>query len=163
MTNFIKSLFYSRKANVKKYKFLGLTIVKIRKLPYKKSVKIFNLVKFSNKVKYKFSLKQIISFYFNRIWGKIIYKKQIKQNKKTKILICLHMFYPQAWKLITKYLHNLDCYQYDLLITYTKDNFDDVIVTQMQNFKVGTKVVAYENKGFDVGPFIDCLNNVDLT
>ena len=163
MTNFIKSLFYSRKANVKKYKFLGLTIVKIRKLPYKKSVKIFNLVKFSNKVKYKFSLKQIISFYFNRIWGKIIYKKQIKQNKKTKILICLHMFYPQSWKLITKYLHNLDSYDYDLLITYTKGNFSADEVALMSNFKYGTKVVEYENKGFDVGPFIDCLNNVDLT
>ena len=162
MANFVKKLFYSRKSNVKKYKLLGLTIVKIRKLSDQKIIKIFNLIKFSTKRKYNFSFIQAVHFYANRVFGKIKYRKQIKANHKARILVCLHMFYPQAWKLIAKYLHNLDCYNYDLMITYTKDNFNNEIVAKMQQFKADTKVLAYENRGFDVGPFIDCLNSIDL-
>ena len=163
MTDFVKKLFYSRQDYIKRYKIFGLPVVEVQKLPDEKNIIILNLIKFSPEIKYKFSLWQAVCFYSTRICGNFVYKDKIKQNKKAKILVCLHMFYPQAWELIARYLHNLDCYNYDLLITYTKGNFSADEVDLMSKFKPGTKVIEYENKGFDVGPFIDCLNNIDLT
>lgn len=44
--SFIKGLFYKKKGNTKKYKFLGITILKKTKMPYKKIYKILG-VRFS--------------------------------------------------------------------------------------------------------------------
>ncbi len=160
---FLKKLFYYRTRNTKKYRLFGVTLLKIKKMNDRKVYKIFNFIKLSPTIRYHFSVKQSMYFYINRVIGKIVYRRQIKANRNARILVCLHMFYPQAWKLITRYLHNLDSYHYDLLITYTKGNFSDDEVSQMKQFKPGTTVIEYENKGFDVGPFIDSLNSIDLT
>ena len=42
----------------------------------------------------------------------------IRKNKDRKILVVLHLFYPESWKEIREYLLNFSGYNWDLCITF---------------------------------------------
>lgn len=111
---------------------------------------------------YSVTFSRKIHFYLARFLGKILYKKQIKNNKNAKILVCLHLFYMEAWPLIKQYLENLAPYKYDLVVTYINDNYKQVVLDKIKEFKPDTKFYEYPNQGFDIGPFIDVLQKVNL-
>lgn len=90
-------------------------------------------------------------------------KNLIKKNKNVKILVILHLFYPKSWKEIKEYLENLSCYEYDLIVTYTKSKISQNVINKIKNFKYNTKFIGCENKGFDLRPFLIALKNVDLS
>lgn len=50
--------------------------------------------------------------------------------------------------------------EYDLFVTLTKE--DETLKQKIQAFKSDAVVSAMENRGFDVAPFIDILNHVNL-
>ncbi len=86
----------------------------------------------------------------------------IKRNSGARILVCLHLFYEDAWDLIAKYLENIRPYRADFLITCVRDRVSDVTLGKIRAFSDTVKVVFTPNRGFDIGPFVDALREVDL-
>jgi len=111
---------------------------------------------------YKMTLWQKIYFELTGLLGKIIYKKEIESNKKTKVLVCLHIYYMDAWPTIEKYLKNLSVYPYDLIVTYIDNHYNQEILDKIKIFKPDTKFYEYPNQGFDIGSFLDVLQKIDL-
>lgn len=96
------------------------------------------------------------------LWGKFYYKKQIKNNQNARILVCFHLFYMEAWSIIKRYLENLSPYRYDLVVTYIDKHHNQETLDKIRKFKPDTKFYEYPNQGFDIGPFIDVLQKIDL-
>ena len=86
----------------------------------------------------------------------------IRENSSARILVCIQLFYPHAWKEIREYIKNLSPYHFDLLITYVDlkgfEKTTDRIRAEYP--KAILKPVA--NLGFDVGAFCGSLQGVDL-
>ena len=97
-----------------------------------------------------------------RYLGRILNILKIKKNKKSKILVVLHMFYMKSTEEIIEYLKNLSCYNYDLIVTYMDNYYDMKYLNKFKELKKDTKFIKCKNKGYDVGPFIDAINKVNL-
>lgn len=99
--------------------------------------------------------------YFARKFYRFINYGKIKRNKDKNILVCYHLYYPLLWENIKRYLKNLSCYNYTLFITHT-DEIPDNIIKSIKEFKRDCIIKYVENKGFDIGPFVYTLNNVEV-
>lgn len=100
--------------------------------------------------------------FLKRKLAKIIYRNKIKKNKNVKILVYCHIFYKKSIIEIKEYLKNLESYQYDLIVTCTKGVFEEEIQSKIRLIKPEALFYTYDNKGFDIGPFIDTLSKIDL-
>ncbi|WP_137598035.1 rhamnan synthesis F family protein [Paucilactobacillus kaifaensis] len=89
-------------------------------------------------------------------------KKLVRKNKNKKILVVLHLFYQNSWIEIKEYLKNLDNYDWQLVITYPKSLENKFDFKDIRKFKADTKMIGYENKGYDVAPFIFAVKSMDL-
>lgn len=97
---------------------------------------------------------RILSFIFN--WPKII------KNRKCRILVVVHLFYMKSADEIIEYLKNLKFYKYDLVVTYIDGYYKQEALDKIRRFLPDVKLKKYNNNGFDIGPFIDVIDNVDL-
>ena len=93
--------------------------------------------------------------------GRWLYRKEIAANK-AKILVHLHMFYANAWTEIKEYLQNLDCYNYDLIVTCSKAFMESDVIKDIKKIKSKTRFIECVDKGFDVGPFMQAIRETDL-
>lgn len=101
--------------------------------------------------------------FFKRKLSALINYRKIRKNKNSKILVCLYIFNFKSFKEIIEYLKNLEKYNYDLIVTYVDDcNNNNIILKEIKKFKNDVKLLKYPNKGYDIGPFIDCLKNINL-
>ena len=89
-------------------------------------------------------------------------RKIVHRNRKTRILVHLHLFYPELWDAIASYLRNLDPYGYRLVVTYPPRLAGRPVLGRIAAFHDDVVMREYENRGFDVGPFLDYLNEVNL-
>lgn len=101
------------------------------------------------------------SAYVKRKIFQFIYRKKIKQNAKAKIAVHLHLFYEELWPEIKLYLKNLECYNFDLFITYP-EKISEEILKDIKGFKSNVYLFNTPNKGFDLGPFIYFLHKINL-
>ena len=99
---------------------------------------------------------------FKRIISNITHFPFIIKNHNKKILVCLHLFYYYSFDEIKEYLKNLNCYNYDLIVTIVEECYDEELKEKILKFKKDTKIMVYENRGYDIGSFLDVLNNIDL-
>ncbi len=76
------------------------------------------------------------------------------------LAVHLHLYAPEMWKEIRKYLENIQDYPYHLFVTLTQDSPD--IAQTITDFHPETTFFLVENKGYDVGPFIHFLHQIDL-
>lgn len=86
---------------------------------------------------------------------------------KKRILVHVHLFYLEMWQEIQSCLKNLDKLhlKWDLYVTLVdKDECNHIIKIKeiIQAFKPDAVVLTVANRGYDVGPFIEILNHVDL-
>ncbi len=75
------------------------------------------------------------------------------------ILAVVHIYYPEMWDELKSCLNNITL-PYDLYVTTVEQNQylqDDVI-----NFKSDAHFEVVENRGYDVGPFIHIINQINL-
>lgn len=77
-----------------------------------------------------------------------------------KILVHLHLYYQNMLPEMLGYLANLDGYDYDLYVTIVKPEAQSI--NQLKEFKPDAKIIAVENRGYDVAPFVHVLQQVDL-
>lgn len=95
--------------------------------------------------------------------GIVLNLPRIIRNHKCRTLVVVHLFYMRSTEEIIEYLKNLKFYKYDLMITYIDGCYEQSSLEKIAKFKPDTKFLKYGNKGFDIGPFIDALNQVDLS
>lgn len=97
-----------------------------------------------------------------RFLARLLYCNTIKNNQNKKILVILHLFYMDSWKAIKLYLDNLSVYNYDLIVSCTKDYYDKSVLDKIKQIHPETKFYVYPNRGFDIGPFLDVLQKINL-
>ncbi len=73
----------------------------------------------------------------------------------------LHLHYTERWPEIQKYLQHIEGHPYHLYVTLTQEN--ESLAKEIQTFHPQSTVWPAENRGYDVGPFIDFLHKVDLS
>jgi len=120
------------------------------------------VVKSIIKNNYSMSVWKAVHFEYLRLKGKLLYLIKFKKNKNAKILVCLHLFYMEAWDVIKKYLKNLEDYNYDLIVTYIDGFYDVETLQKIKEFKPNAQLYECLNRGFDIGPFVDVISKVDL-
>jgi lipopolysaccharide biosynthesis protein len=85
---------------------------------------------------------------------------EISPNKHLSLAVHLHIYYVDMWEEIKEYLKNIGDYPYDLFVTMVEDNQE--LRDKITTFHKASKIWVVENRGYDVGPFIHVLNQVDL-
>ena len=79
---------------------------------------------------------------------------------KPKVLVHLHLYYLDQLDYMLKKLKNINSCDWDLFVTMTKQ--DEKAIQKLKEFKPDVHIVPVENKGFDIWPFLQVLNLVDL-
>ena len=79
---------------------------------------------------------------------------------KPKVLVHLHLYYLDQLDYMLKKLKNINSCDWDLFVTMTKQ--DEKAIQKLKGFKPDVHIVPVENKGFDIWPFLQVLNLVDL-
>jgi len=82
-------------------------------------------------------------------------EKQIKT-----LAVHLHLFYIEQLPEILNHLKCLDGLDLDLFVTMVQKN--ENAERQIRNFNPNAQIYIIQNKGYDVGPFIDFLHKIDL-
>lgn len=77
-----------------------------------------------------------------------------------KIAVHLHIHYVGMWAEMAKYLRNLGNHPYDLFVTLTSENKN--LIAKIKKFKPDAAIWSVENRGYDVGPFVDFLCHINL-
>lgn len=108
-----------------------------------------------------YKTKKIRRYILRKINNTLHYRL-IRKNKDVKILVYIHIFYIKSIDEIIEYLKNLEKYNYDLIISCTKNSNELEIINRFKAFKPNTKIYTLENRGFDIGPFIEVLNKTNL-
>lgn len=77
-----------------------------------------------------------------------------------KLAVHLHLYYIDQLPLVLKYLNvlkNIDC---DLFVTMVEKNA--AVENKIKSLYPNAKIWLVENRGYDIGPFIDFLHHIDL-
>lgn len=83
-------------------------------------------------------------------------------RRDARILVMLHFFYPDLWPLVRTYLENLTPYGWDLVVTYPEGLVPETALDPVRAFKPSARLMPCRNAGFDVGPFVEALKDVEL-
>ncbi len=77
-----------------------------------------------------------------------------------KLAVHLHLYYIEQLPLVLKYLCSLKNSDYDLFVTMVEKHQD--VENQIKSLYPNAKIWQVENRGYDIGPFIDFLHHIDL-
>ncbi|MBQ8465350.1 MAG: hypothetical protein IJ545_05000 [Alphaproteobacteria bacterium] len=81
-------------------------------------------------------------------------------EKKQTLAVHLHLYYLEMWPEIKRLLANMGDYPYDLYVTMVAENSQ--IAEDIREFHRNSTIWVVENRGYDIGPFIDFLHHIDL-
>lgn len=84
----------------------------------------------------------------------------IEHQKKSKIAVVVHVFYEHLWARTNEYLSNIET-EFDLIITTPIENIDTLSEKVIANHPLAT-IIAVENEGMDVLPFITAVSKLKL-
>ena len=107
---------------------------------------------------YKSGLLFKLNFFIKSLLGKAYLPKE---HNNIKILVCLHLFYEKSIDNILMYLKNLQYYNTKLIVTLNNE-IDFVGLSRIKESFSEVEFYQMPNNGFDVGPFIDILNKINL-
>lgn len=78
-----------------------------------------------------------------------------------KLIVHCHIWYTSMWNELSSYLKNLKNIPHTLYITICEDNLS--LKNQILSFNPQAKIEIVPNIGFDIGPFIQFLHNINLS
>lgn len=111
---------------------------------------------------YRLAGKRRKRFLADRAEGLSACREMIARNAGVRVLVVLHLFYERAWPVVRSYLENLTPYRCDLVVTIPKGACSERTLSAVRDFMPSARIVECENRGFDVGPFVLALNDVEL-
>lgn len=82
----------------------------------------------------------------------------IKLNKP--VAVHLHLYYTDMWPELCVQLNNLGSTPYRLFVTLVKE--DPELTGQIKKFCPSAQISVVKNMGYDIGPFIEFLNGINL-
>lgn len=77
-----------------------------------------------------------------------------------KILVHVHIFYENLYPELKACLLNLNDYNCDYIFTFVKEN--EALESDIKSTFKNVNVEIVKNLGFDLGPFVHVLNEVNL-
>lgn len=77
----------------------------------------------------------------------------------TKVLVHAHVYYVRMWNELENCIKNISL-PYELFVTLVQDN--PKLRQEILKFNPSAQIRIVENRGYDVWPFIDTLNRVNL-
>lgn len=95
-----------------------------------------------------------------RISGQKKNEYLIQRNRKKKILVILHLYYPNSWIEIREYLYNMQPYYWDLIVTIPDSVYTSILDETIKSDFPTAKVLICPNRGFDVAPFLAALKSI---
>jgi len=78
-----------------------------------------------------------------------------------RIAIVVHVFYGNLWPEIRRHIRHFDSYSPDVFIT-TSETADPSVIDTIRRDMPHAAVERLPNRGFDVGPFVKTINEIDL-
>lgn len=78
-----------------------------------------------------------------------------------RIAIIVHAFYPQLWPEVAKCVRSFDGYEHDVFVTLP-ENAAEEFESEIRRDFPKADVKRLPNRGFDVGPFVEVLQRIDL-
>ncbi len=108
-------------------------------------------------------IKKGFQFKRNLIWRLLCPLVCRNRESDLRILVVLHLFYPEEWVKIEEYLMTLKSYKVTLKVTVTEGFTDENVLAQIRAFMPACEIITLPNIGFDVAPFIYILNQIDLS
>lgn len=84
------------------------------------------------------------------------------RNREARIAVCLHLFYLDLWPIVRAYLENLSPYRWDLYVTYPDGLIPTSTLDAVKAFKPDVRLLPCRNAGYDIGPFVEALRQIDL-
>ena len=112
---------------------------------------------------YRFTRIQHTRFMNARLQGLRDCKELIEKNKNARILVILHLFYPKSWNVIKMYLDNLKPYMHThFVVTYVSGTLSSGLLKKIRAYSSNVDLLPCPNMGFDVGPFVEALQTIDL-
>lgn len=96
-----------------------------------------------------------------RVAGRLACSQQIKRNADSRVLVICHLFYFSALPEIRQYLRNLAPYHPDYVFTYARGFCDETELESLRSLG-NVELRPYDNLGYDLAPFLDVLESVDL-
>ncbi|MFV0470390.1 MAG: rhamnan synthesis F family protein, partial [Dysgonomonas sp.] len=109
----------------------------------------------------KFYTNRILSGKKNIISGKNFFEFISTKNKKSDVAIILHLFYHEMRHEIKEYFSRIP-FPFDLYITVTDESKIKCVIETFNGVASGLFISVVENKGCDVKPFIDVMNNINF-
>ena len=95
-----------------------------------------------------------------RALGKAVCLPQRRRNRKIRLLVIAHVFYPEAADELLEYLKNLRGYRWDLAATIPEGA--EAIREKIRQAKPNAAVTEVPNRGLDVLPFLQEISKRDL-
>lgn len=120
--------------------------------------KKYNLSLMSMKAREKYLQTSNMDIYKNNILRMV--DKFINNNKTSKILIHLHLYYEEQLAYFLGKLANITDCNYDLYVTSPK--ITNKAIKEILKFSPTAKIIKTHNIGYDVWPFIQLIKNIDL-
>ena len=80
--------------------------------------------------------------------------------KLPNVLVHLHLYYPEQLDYMLKKLKNINNCNWDLIVTICKEN--PKIERKIKEFKSDSQIIKVKNIGYDVWPFIQVLESINL-
>ena len=77
-----------------------------------------------------------------------------------KLAVHVHIYYKEQILDVVEYLKRLRNTSHDIFVTLVHQDKD--IIDALQSFNPNVKIKLVENRGYDVGPFIDFLHAINL-
>ena len=76
------------------------------------------------------------------------------------ILVHLHIYYNNLYEQLKQCIKNIEPYSFDLFVTMIEE--DKGIIRDIRETFPDAKIQIVENRGYDIGPFIELINQVNL-
>lgn len=81
-------------------------------------------------------------------------------NRRPRIAVHVHLYYTNEWPELAACLANIPADWRDLFLTLVKD--DPTVREEILRFDPKATILVVENRGFDIGPFVEVVNRLDL-
>ncbi len=91
--------------------------------------------------------------------GSSVIQEEEEKVVSTKIAVCVHIFYPHRWKLISEYLRNIQ-QEFDLFIT-CPIGLDTKLSAVKADYPKAV-IIPVENVGMDIFPFLKAASQYEL-
>ncbi|MBQ7413307.1 MAG: hypothetical protein IJV07_03420 [Alphaproteobacteria bacterium] len=94
------------------------------------------------------------------MFTKGLWNHRVLGRPSGRLAVHLHLYYEEQLPMVLAYLNSLSDIPYDLFVTLSRENH--TLRQQVLKFNSNAIIWVADNRGYDVGPFIDFLHRIDL-